>query len=133
MIEQAVVTASSMASPYANLMTLLAGVVLLGTPHAGSKMQKWGSMLARLASMVEMGEPILMQDVDEKSMKIFDLVYDFMQVVVRTGLGKDDAVVCFYENMPTNYLQRYGISGNWVGKTVSSMVGSPLSRGDTLR
>lgn len=115
-------TACSVTSPYAELINVIGGVLLLGTPHMGSKMQKWGSIISHLASMIELGEPMLIDEVDEKSMKIFDLVYEFMEVVVRTNLGKEDAVVCFYENMPTDYLQRYGYLGEWIGKTVSSMV-----------
>lgn len=85
-------------------------------------MQKWGSILSRLGSMVERGERVLIDEVDEKSMKIFDLVYDFMEVVLRTNLGKEDAVVCFYENTPTKYLQRHGGLGDWIGRAVSRMV-----------
>ena len=112
--------ASSVASPYINLLDYLGGVVLFGTPHKGSKVQKWGAILAHLAQMIEYGETILMADVDENLMKIFDLRFDFMQFVIRTGLA--EAIVCFCENRPTNYVRRIGSLGGLLGDRVSVMV-----------
>lgn len=112
--------ASSVASPYIRLLDYLGGVVLFGTPHKGSKVQKWGAILAQLAQMIEYGDTILMDDVDEHSMKIFDLRFDFMQIVIRTGLA--EAIVCFCENRPTNYVRRIGSLGGLLGDRVSVMV-----------
>lgn len=119
-IEQAIVMASSVASPYVRLLDYLGGVILFGTPHKGSKLQKWGAIMAQLAQMIEYGETILMDDVDEHSMKIFDLRFDFMQIVIRTGLA--EAIVCFCENRPTNYLRRTGPLGGLLRDRVSVLV-----------
>jgi hypothetical protein len=121
-IEQAVVQANSAGSAYEYLVNLIGGVVLLGTPHQGSKSQKWGAILARLANLMEYGETVLMDDVDEKSMKVFDLVFAFMQIMIRTDLAKMNAAVCFCENRPTDYSQRLVKGGGWIRKQVSAMV-----------
>jgi hypothetical protein len=122
-IEQAVVKAASAGNPYEYLINRIGGVILLGTPHQGSKSQKWGSVLANLAHLVELGETDLIKDVDEKSMKIFDLIYEFMQIMTRTDLVKAHAVICFCENTPTDYLRRFSGWGGWVRGKISSIVG----------
>lgn len=119
-IEQAVVKANSGSSMYGDLVKVIGGVVLLGTPHRGSRTQKWGSILAHLASLMELGETTLMEDVDEKSMKIFDLVFEFMRLMIRLDLVGNNAAMCFCENLPTNYLRRVVRIGPQ--KQMSSMV-----------
>lgn len=122
MIEQAIVTANSAGSMYEYLVQLVGGIVLLGTPHRGSKMQEWGAILARLGSLMDCGETVLMNEVDEKSMKMFDMVFEFMQIMIRTDLARTNAAVCFYENLPTNYSQRVGRMGSWIKEQTSAMV-----------
>lgn len=128
-IEQAVVNANSSGSQYEYLINLIAGVILLGTPHQGSKTQKWGSILAHTASLIEYGETILMDDVDEKSMKVFDLVYEFMQIMIKTDLAKTNAIICFCENSPTDYLKRKVYLGRWIHEQISSVVRASFLRG----
>jgi len=122
-IEQAVVKANSAGSAYERLVHLIGGVVLLGTPHQGSKSQKWGAILARMASLIECGETVLMDEVDEKSMKIFDMVSKFMQIMIRIDLARTYAAMCFCENLPTNYLRRVERVGSWIEDHTSAMVG----------
>jgi len=117
-----VVRANSAGSAYEYLINLIGGIILIGTPHQGSKSQKWGAILARLAHLVECGETVLMDDVDEKSMKIFDMVEEFMQIMIRTDLAKTKATVCFYENRPTNYVERKVKVGGWIRDQTSAMV-----------
>ena len=121
MIEQAIVQANSVGDRYEYLVKLIGGVVLLGTPHQGSKSQKWGSIMANLASLVDYGEDGLMKEVDEKSMKIFDLISDFKRIMINTDLAKT-AVVCFYENRPTSYLSRVSKIGQSIQRQISTMV-----------
>lgn len=121
-IEQAVVNASSAGSMYRPLVDVLGGVILLGTPHQGSKVQKWASIVANLASLIECGQTVLMDEVDEKSMSIFDLVWKFTEVAIQTGLARSRAAMCFYENLPTDYSRRVGILGGLVGHATASMV-----------
>ena len=121
MIEQAIVQANSVGGRYEYLVKLIGGVVLLGTPHQGSKSQKWGSIMATLASLIDYAEDGLMKEVDEKSMKIFDLICDFKKIMISTDLAKT-AVVCFYENRPTNYLSRWLKTGQRFQRQISSMV-----------
>ena len=116
------VKANSVGSQYEYLVNLIGGFVLLGTPHQGSKTQKWGSILAHLAHMIEYGETGLLEEVDEKSMKIFDLVCEFMQIMIRTDMAKRHAVVCFCENQPTDYLKRVVTLGRVIHSKTSSMV-----------
>ena len=121
MIEQAVVRANSAGSRYEYLVKLIGGVVLLGTPHEGSKLQKWGSIMANLANMVEYGENVLMTEVNGKSMKIFDLISEFKKIMIRMDLA-NTAVICFYENRPTSYLSRVLKTGQWIQRKTASMV-----------
>ena len=120
-IEQAVVQANSAGGRYEYLVRLIGGIVFLGTPHQGSKSQGWGSIVANLANLFDYGESGLMKEVDEKSMKIFDLVSEFKKIMISTDLAKS-AVICFYENRPTNYLQRVINTGQWIRRYTSSMV-----------
>ena len=105
MIEQAVVQANSAGGRYEYLVRLIGGVILLGTPHQGSRSQKWGLIVAKLANFIDYGETGLMKEVDENAMKIFDLVSAFKTIMISTDLAKT-AVICFYENCPTNYVSR---------------------------
>ena len=124
-IEQAVVHANSVGGRYEYLVRLIGGIIFLGTPHQGSKPQKWGLIVANLANLIDYGESGLMKEVDEKSMKIFDLVSEFNKIMISTDLAKS-AVICFYENRPTNYLQRVIKTGQWIQRHTSSMVRIPL-------
>ena len=72
--------------------------------------------------MAEYGETVLMDDVDENSIKIFDLVCDFTRIMIQTDLARTLAVVCFYENRPTNYMRRVGGVGILLGESASTMV-----------
>jgi hypothetical protein len=114
--------ANSSGSLYSVLLAQLGGVILLGTPHQGSKSQRWGAIVARLAQMVEYGETVLLDEADEKSMKIFDLVFEFMQIMIRTDLARTHAVMCFCENSVTNYLRRFGTAAGLLGNQISAMV-----------
>ena len=62
-----------------------------------------------------------MKEVDEKSMKIFDLVSEFKKTMISLDLAKT-AVLCFYENLPTSYLARVIKTRNWLQRQTSSMV-----------
>ena len=77
--------------------------------------------MAKLGNLVEYGETTLMKEVDEKSMKIFDLVSAFKKIMISMDLAKT-AVICFYENRPTNYLSRVANTGQWIQGKISSMV-----------
>ena len=120
-IEQAIVQANSAGGRYEYLVKLIGGVVLLGTPHQGSKSQKWGSIMANLANLIDYGETGLMKEVDEKSMKIFDLISQFKKIMISMDLAKT-AVICFYENRSTNYVSRVTKTGKWIQKQTSAMV-----------
>ena len=121
MIEQAIVRANFVGSRYEYLVKLIGGVILLGTPHQGSKLQKWGSIMANLANLIEHGDNGLMKEVDENSMKIFDLVSDFQKIMISMYLA-ETAVICFYENRKTNYFSRVFGTEHWMQGRTSSMV-----------
>lgn len=107
---------------YEYLVNRIGGVILLGTPHQGSPAQKWGSVLANIAHLIEYGETVLMKDAEENSTKILDLVCEFTQIMSRMNLPEVHAVICFYENTPTDYLRRFCRLGGWVREKISSMV-----------
>ena len=119
-IEQAVVKANSAGGRYEPLIKLLGGVVLLGTPHRGSKLQKWGSIIANMARLIDYGETNLMEELEEKSTKILDMISEFMSIMIRTDLAKR-AVICFFENLQTDYSSRVARGWGLQGKA-SAMV-----------
>jgi len=121
-IEQAIVIANSAGGPYEYLINSLGGVLLLGVPHRGSKTQSLGSVLANVAKVFGCGETVMMDDVSVQSMKIFDVVHAFMQIVIRKDLAKHGAVICFYENTPTDYLRRAMDLGRLVSNQTSHIV-----------
>ena len=126
MIEQAVVQANSAGGRYEYLVKLIGGVVLLGTPHQGSGSQKWGLIVAKLAKFIDYGETGLMKEVDENSMKIFDLVSAFKTIMISTDLAKT-AVICFYENCPTNYVSRVIKFPNNIPSAIVSLIQTYLA------
>ena len=113
--------ANSAGGRYEDLVKLFGGIVLLGTPHQGSKSQKWGSIMANVAHLIDYGETGLIEECDEKSMKIFDLISEFKKIMINMDLAKT-AIVCFYENTPTTYLSRYTNIGPWIQGQISSIV-----------
>ena len=119
-IEQAIVKANSAGGRYEPLIKLLGGVVLLGTPHQGSKVQKLGSIIANLARLMDYGETILMEELEENSTKILDMISEFMKIMIRTDLA-EKAVICFFENMQTDYSKRVA-GGRWLQGKASAMV-----------
>lgn len=77
--------------------------------------------MAKLANLIDYGETGLMEEVDEKSMKMFDLIDNFKKIMISMDLAKT-AVICFYENLPTNYLTRVIKTGPWIQGQTSAMV-----------
>ena len=121
MIEQAVVAARVTGSLYEPLIDMIGGIILLGTPHQGSDMQKWGAILARMTGMIEMGQTTMLEDVGRGSFKTSDMQHLFMETMIVTRLAETRAAICFYENLLTDYLARYGMGG-LLGTNSSSMV-----------
>ena len=64
----------------------------------------------------------MMDDVSVQSMKIFDVVHAFMQIMIRKDLAKHEAIICFYENTPTDYLRRAVDLGRLVSDHTSRIV-----------
>jgi hypothetical protein len=94
-IEQAVVKANSTGSACSQLVDILSGDVLLGTPRQGSKAQNSGLILACLASLMEQGETRLVKKVDEKSEEILDMVSDFQRIMIDSQFGEDESGCMF--------------------------------------
>lgn len=125
-IEQAVVIAGSIGSPYNAFLTKrLGGIVLFGTPHRESKAQTWGMTMAHLSQMIDYGESVMIDEMNDDSMKIFDLRFAFMQIVHKLDLVR--AVLCFCENKRTNYSKRTGTISALLGEKFSAMVRVPIS------
>ena len=112
--------ANSAGGRYEPLIKLLGGIVLLGTPHQGSKLQKWGSIIANMARLMDYGETVLMDELEKKSTKILDMISEFMKIMIRMDLAKK-AVICFFENMQTDYSKRVA-RGRWLPGKASAMV-----------
>ncbi|KAM3516472.1 hypothetical protein NHJ13051_009881 [Beauveria bassiana] len=105
-IEKAIVRASVDQGPYRGLVDALRGVILLGTPHRGSNIQKVGSILSQCAALCNYGESHLIVLVDETSVETKDMIHDFVKIMIQKGLMKARAVVCFFENRKTNIGRR---------------------------
>lgn len=85
-------------------------------------MHKWGQILAIVAELLSAGNSAMMRDVDEYSMKIFDLVFDFMQLVIQLDLAKMKAIMIFCENKATDYARRVGPLATVLGNITSTIV-----------
>ena len=112
MVEKAIIRMSTGSNDLRELSKWICGVVLLGTPHRGSKAQKWGAILARAAAAIHYGEyggP--MDDVSEDSSETWDLVDAFVTFMREAGLSDVKAGVVFSETKESNYGKRIGV--NW--------------------
>lgn len=110
-IEQAIVHAgSARRGQEPSLLDFLAGVIFLGTPHAGSDMAKFGVVAAKTAQLLSRGQTQLLLDVETGSWKIWDMVATFVKIVNDIQLRNDDAVICYFENRPTDYSRRISTS-----------------------
>jgi len=121
-IEQAITKANSAGDAYEYLINSLGGILLLGVPHRGSKTQQLGNILANITQVFGCGETVMLDDTGVRSMKIFDMVDAFMQIMIRKDLAKNNAAICFYENTPTGYTRRFLDLGRWFQIHTSSMV-----------
>lgn len=63
----------------------------------------------------------MMQDVDKESMKIFDMTFGFMQLIIQ------HAIICFCENQATNYARKAGRIAGLIGSKMSSIVSASTS------
>lgn len=77
--------------------------------------------MANLAKLMDYGETELMKEVDEKSMKMFDLMSEFKKIMISMDLAKT-ATICFYENCPTDYVSRVIKISRHFQKKTSSIV-----------
>ncbi len=102
-IEKAIVRASVQKSTFQHLVDLVGGIVLFGTPHQGSKTQPWGSVIARAAQTIHLGESGLLMEVAEENMEIEDMVNDFARIMMQKG---PETVLVFFENQKSNYGRR---------------------------
>jgi len=111
-VEKAIIRLTTRSADLRELSKWICGVVLLGTPHRGSKAQKWGAILARAAAAIHYGEhggP--MDAVSEDSSETWDLVDAFVTFMREAGLSDAKAGVVFSETKESNYGRRIGV--NW--------------------
>jgi len=109
-VEKAIIRMTTGSADLRELSVWICGVVLLGTPHRGSKAQKWGAILARVAAAIGYGRsggP--MDDVSEDSSETRDLVDAFVVFMREAGLSGANACVSLSETKTSDYGKRIGV------------------------
>lgn len=98
-ILKALVTAKLQCETYLEIINATAGVVFLGTPHRGSKSQSKASIIAAIASAMDLGEKTsILKIVETDSEPLRDLVYDFSLTVNTVSIP----LFCFFEQRATD-------------------------------
>jgi len=93
-------------SSFETVKKTLGGVILLGTPHRGSPVEKWGSKLARAAALLDLGQKNALVDTREESVEIRDLVQEFTRSMIQANMCTSRRVIVFFENKKSNYGKR---------------------------
>ena len=96
---QAIVSAKLHEEDYPDIISSIAGVIFLGTPHRGSNSQSKASIIASVASAFNFGEQrSLLKAVEKDSDMLADLLHDF----VRTANTISIPLFCFFEQYKTD-------------------------------
>ncbi|KAK2686835.1 hypothetical protein QWA68_014728 [Fusarium oxysporum] len=78
-----------------------AGIVFLGTPHHGSDLARWGSILTDLVNLTKPANSSIVKLLHRDSEMLAEVNEDFHNVVEkRKEEGNRIALICFYETMP---------------------------------
>lgn len=96
------VTAKSNLNLYQSVLTLITGVVFLGTPHRGSPAQPLGYLVAKCAKALGYGEVGNFDNLREDSEALFELVDQFAKIVRERSIS----VKCFFESYRTDLRRR---------------------------
>ena len=105
-IEEALVEANQADGPFQYLAISTIGIVLLGTPHHGSKAAKWGELMAVSGKGLGLGsEERILKDLQLDSEPLNDLRYKFTLWLFRYSV----ATVCFFEQDKTDYGRKFGV------------------------
>ncbi|KAH7140444.1 hypothetical protein B0J13DRAFT_608806 [Dactylonectria estremocensis] len=107
LIEHAIVSASQHGSGYTEIAGSTVGVVFLGTPHRGSSAAAWGALIASLAPPQFALEKRVLKDLEEQSGTLTDRLHDFSHWLFVESVP----VVCFFEQLVTDYSSRMGVVG----------------------
>ncbi|PCD22178.1 hypothetical protein AU210_015976 [Fusarium oxysporum f. sp. radicis-cucumerinum] len=106
LIEQAIISASRQ-SGYLEIAESTVGVVFLGTPHRGSAAASWGVLITSLAPPQFTAEKRILKDLEEQSSSLTDRLHDFSRWLFVESVP----VVCFFEQLATDYSSRMGAMG----------------------
>ena len=99
-------TANSHGGSFQYLASSTVGSIFLGTPHRGTPAGKWGEIVATTAKALGFGsEDSILKDLREDSESLRDLLYEFTLWANRAPLE----LVCFFEQLKTDYGKRYGV------------------------
>jgi hypothetical protein len=105
------VSASLLASSRKEILSVIVGVVLLGTPLRGSPMTAWASIAADLLRVAGFSSHKgIIDDLVHQSPKLLDLLFDFTALANSLKIK----VCCFFELFETDYGKRFGLKG--IGK-----------------
>jgi protein SERAC1 len=88
------------------IATSVAGIVFFGTPHRGSSMATWGSMMARIGKKAGFdSHDGIIKDLEKGSTNQIDLLHHFTCWLRRLSVE----VVCVIELQNTDYGQKAGL------------------------
>ncbi|RYP39454.1 hypothetical protein DL767_002188 [Monosporascus sp. MG133] len=109
LIEQAIVSAPRQ-SGYSEIAESTVGVIFLGTPHRGSAAATWGALITSLAPPQFTPEKRILEDLEEQSSSLTDRLHDFSRWLFVESVP----VVCFFEQLVTDYSSRMGAVGKLI-------------------
>ncbi|RYC78655.1 hypothetical protein BFJ63_vAg18472, partial [Fusarium oxysporum f. sp. narcissi] len=92
---------------YLEIAESTVGVVFLGTPHRGSAAASWGVLITSLAPPQFTAEKRILKDLEEQSSSLTDRLHDFSRWLFVESVP----VVCFFEQLATDYSSRMGAMG----------------------
>ncbi|KAG6999753.1 Vegetative incompatibility protein HET-E-1 [Fusarium oxysporum f. sp. conglutinans] len=101
--DKAIISASRQ-SGYLEIAESTVGVVFLGTPHRGSAAASWGVLITSLAPPQFTVEKRILKDLEEQPSSLTDRLHDFSRWLFVESVP----VVCFFEQLATDYSSRMG-------------------------
>jgi hypothetical protein len=97
-VEQALLTSRNSNDPDLNLiLNYTFAIAFMGTPHGGSGLADWGSVLTRMISFIAPTNRDIVKALERDSETLAAVEEDFQQMLI----GKRIEVFCFYESNET--------------------------------
>jgi hypothetical protein len=99
------VVVANLGPRYKNILDSISGIVFLGSPLRGSRLQPVGSVIATAAGVVGYGDSHLFKDLDAQERSLIDLLKEFTEILTSHSIS----AYCFFEQHKT-VQKKYGVT-----------------------